>query len=110
MNVFYLGPYSYEQSETCMPSKEYKKRQRIAEEKQESVHKLTAKEMFEELKLRPKQAPFGDWMVYADEAYPLGVQIIFDLTRKDVTANTNVSVKLHKAIGKQMEELGWLEE
>ena len=110
MDVFYLGPYSYEQPETSMPSKEYEKRLRIEREKQGSVHKPTAKEMFEELKLRLKEAPFEDWILYADEAHPFGVQIIFDLTNKHVTANVNVSVKLHNAIGKQMEELGWLEE
>ena len=71
---------------------------------------LEAKEMFEELKLRPKEAPFDGWLVYGDKAHPLGVQVIFDLNNKSVTANTNVSVKLYKAIGKQMEELGWLEE
>ena len=71
---------------------------------------MTAKEMFEELKFKPQEAPFGEWMVYADEEYPFGAQIIFDLKNKDVIANTNVSVKLYKAIGKQMEELGWLEE
>ena len=102
MNVFYSGPYSYEQPETSMPSKAYKKRKK--------ANKLTAKEMFKELKLRPKEAPFDDWLVYGDKAYPLGVQITFDLNNKSVTANTNVSVKLHNAIGKQMEELGWLNE
>ena len=70
----------------------------------------TAKEMFEELKLWPKQAPFDDWIVYGDKVYPLGAQVIFDLNGKSVTANTNVSVKLYRAIGKQMEELGWFNE
>lgn len=70
----------------------------------------SAKEMFEELKFRPKEAPFDRWIIYGDKAYPFGAQVLFDLENKSVTTNINMSVKLYKAIGKQMEELGWTKE
>lgn len=66
---------------------------------------MTAKEMFEELGLEQSKSPFKDCIEYGEY---LRSHIIFDKTYKFVHANCTVSMKLLKAINKQCEELGWM--
>lgn len=116
MNVFYLGPCSYEQPETSMPTKKYKKRQKIAEEKQKSVHKLTAKEMFEKLHYQETITIDGNYIYrrYCGTKYVVDIRFIVASKYIEMSfggryfgALTNQEFD---AIEQKRKELGWLEE
>ncbi|MDD6467144.1 MAG: hypothetical protein PUF50_03075 [Erysipelotrichaceae bacterium] len=69
-----------------------------------------AKEMFEELGYQLEEnTGFNDWIVYVDNRT---YYIEFDLVYKRVNISLYAIIdsKMIKAITKQMEELGWLDE
>ena len=74
----------------------------------------TARELFEELGYEYNR--YNNSIKYFDNSGTSFwyCSITFDLTNKEYSVRenddyTSVDVKLHKAITKQMEELGWLE-
>lgn len=67
----------------------------------------TAKEMFEDVGLKESKSPFSDCIEYGE---PFSGHIVFDKTYKMFHANTTVNGRLLKAIIKQCEELGWLDD
>ena len=116
MNVFYLGPCSYEQPETSMPSKEYEKRQKAEREKLENIkNKLTAKEMFEKLQYREIITKDGNYVYEKWGGAECPMDIIFYVKAKFITVSFgqrrhhfyNLDNKELDAIEKKRKELGW---
>ena len=78
---------------------------------------MTAKEMFEELGYKYKEPTFkvhGDRYFYYEDIFKDNI-IIFYLKEKEFMADCNckpmdINMPTFKAIRKQLEELGWLEE
>lgn len=82
---------------------------------------MTAQEMFEELGYkytRKCYSMYCDLIVYTNTYYvskECKIEVSFDLTLKEYSVIENyrsalIDTKLHKAITKQIEELGWLDD
>lgn len=71
---------------------------------------MTAKEMFEKLGFEKYESPYAlHWSIYPKTGYK-AIIFLKDYKKYKLKNIAGVYMTLHKAICKQLEELGWLDE